>query len=430
MSISAKAIIRLVLVLLFSTTSFLGYCNVNAIDFSKIAYPKTLQDRIDFLRNNDGIYNHWVHYWHETVSKETVIGNLKSLYAELEKLPAKNVETELLLGDIAHYLYNLEIDAYYQKAIGHYQAAETISPSDYRVYWFLGNHYALSDQQVLSIQTYKRAFTYLPKPSPHQLFWADYAVACANANMQSTARYAAHQSSMLAGSESYVEKQIIPATTNALHAPPADTTIKSSDMWIPCGKEGKKILVNNYLLGMRVAFDTTWKSSTSDYESQKAYVTFKPNGITAKKNRKKIDYSILVFAQGVNNDLTLEQFIDKFTDNYKDRKPVRFKVGDISNCMAYEITEPTMYTNVGGGHMYAIVLERNLPEYPGMAIEVPQDLPKSGKSPGVTYYRSNRSFGRLSNKLYYLILLDSCEYIHDESLAVFKDFLEHRLVIE
>jgi hypothetical protein len=430
MNVFAKAMIRIALILLFSSSFLYGYSNVNAIDFSKISYPKSLQNEVDFLRNNDGIYNHWVHNWTASVSKEKVTEKLTLLYRELEKLPAKNVEAELLLGDIAHYLYNMEEDAYYQKAVDHYRAAQTISQEDYRVYWFLGNHYALSDQQVLSIQTYKVAFKYLPRPTPHELFWADYAVACANANMQSTARYAAHQSSKLAGAESYIEKEILPVTTNALHAPPPDTTIKSSDMWITCGREGKELLINNYLLGIRVAFDTTWKSSAGDYKDYKAYVTFKPNAVTAKKNGKKINYSILVLTQAVSNNLTLEQFLEKFIAGYKNRKPVKFNIGNISDCMAYEIIEPSMYTDIGGGHMYAIAIERNLPAYPGMAIEEPQDLPKSGKGSGMTYYRSNRSFGRLSNKLYYLILLDSCEYIHEESLAVFEDFLENRLVIE
>ena len=429
MSISAKFVVIITLTLLFTSFFLFGYCNIHAIDFSKVAYPKASQDQVDFLRENDGIYNHWVHNWTNKIPKETVIGKLTSLYNELEKIPAKNTETELLLGDIAHYLYNLEAEAYYQKAVDHYQAAKSMSPEDYRVYWFLGNHYALSDQQILSIQTYRAAFIYFPKPTPHELFWADYAVACTNANMQSTARYAAHQCSKLAGVESYIEKQIIPVTTKALHAPPADTTIKSSDMWIACGQEGKKILINNYLLGIRIAFDTTWKSNASDYKDHMSYVTFKPNGITAKKSGKNIDYSILVLAQAASDNLTSEQFLEKFTANYKSRTPIKFNVGKINDCIAYEIIDPTMYTNIGGGHMYAIVLERNLPEYPGMALEEPQNIPKNGNG-GMTYYRSNRNFGRLSNKLYYLILLDSCEYIHDESLAVFKDFLDHSLIIE
>src|SRR5271170_6427635 len=128
MSISAKFVIRITLILLFTSSFFYGYCNVNGIDFSKVAYPKTLQDQVDFLRENDGIYNHWVHNWTNKIPKETVIGKLTSLYNELEKIPAKNTETELLLGDIAHYLYNLETEAYYQKALDHYQAAKSMSP--------------------------------------------------------------------------------------------------------------------------------------------------------------------------------------------------------------------------------------------------------------------------------------------------------------
>src|ERR1019366_1647108 len=130
------------------------------------------------------------------------------LYNGVDKLPAKNAETELLLGDVAHYLYNMEVDEYYQKAVDHYLQAKALAPEDYRLYWFLGNHYALSANQVLSIQTFQTAMKYLPKRSVHELFWADYSVACTDASMPGTARYAAHQSSIIAGKMTYIEEQI------------------------------------------------------------------------------------------------------------------------------------------------------------------------------------------------------------------------------
>src|ERR1700743_540123 len=122
------------LMLLSSLTFQKAYGNVNAIDFSQIKYPANLQGQIDFLKSHEYIYNRWVHDWNADIPKQKVIDNLTGLSIELNKLTGKNAETYLLLGDIAHYLYNMEVEEYYQKAIDNYNLAKSLSPKDYRVY--------------------------------------------------------------------------------------------------------------------------------------------------------------------------------------------------------------------------------------------------------------------------------------------------------
>lgn len=404
-----------------------AYANVNAIDFTKINYPKTLQTQIDFLRANDGIYNHWVHDWGYKTSKTTVVKNLTFLYVELEKLQPKNSETELLLGDVSHYLYNMEVDAYYQKAVDHYLQAKAYAPEDYRVYWFLGNHYALSANQVLSIQTYQTAMKHAPHPA-HELFWADYAVACANASMTGTALYAAHQSSLLAGKKTYIEEQISTVAKSTLKSPPADTTIEAKNMWSVDGKEGNKLLFVNRYIGTRMAVDSTWNLDIGEYKNHLAYVTLAPHTAMAK-NGKPIGYSILILTKVPDANESLQQFLDKFSPKSANRKPLTFSVGNIKSDLGYEILDPSVYSDVGGGHMYAFAIQRNQPEFPGLALEAPAEIPKNGKPNELNYYRNSNAITHIKSKLYYFILLDSCEYIHDESLAVFQDFL-NSLVLE
>jgi len=398
--------------------------NVNAIDFSKVNYPKQLQRQIDFLRNNDGLYNHWVHDWGYNIPKSKVIDTLTFLYNELEKLPGKNIEAELLSGDIAHYLYNMEVEDYYQKAVDHYLRAKALAPTDYRVYWFLGNHYALSASQALSIQTYQTAMKYLPQPSAHELFWADYSVACADANMPATARYAAHQSSIVAGKMTYIEEQILGVTKVTLKSPPADTTFEAKDLWSVNGKEGNKLLFCNRFLGARMAIDSTWKVDVAGYQNHIGYIYLGPHMATAK-NGKQIGYTILVLMKIPDAGETLQQFLDDFTSktkSSKNKKPVSLSVGKIKNALGYEMQDPDIYPEIGGGHMYALAIERSQPEFPGMALEAPLELPKEVKNE-VSYYTAPVKYNRVKGKIYYYILLDSCEFIHDESLSVFMDFL-------
>jgi len=403
------------------------HANVNAINFDKIKYPAELAQDISFLRNNEPVYDHWVHDWVSDRPKADVVKRLSFLYSELGKLPADNVETALLIGDIAHYLYNMENEEYYQKAIDHYNAAMQLSPKDYRVYWFLGNHYALSAVALSSIKNYNLALQYLPRTAPSAFFWADYAVACSNASMPATALYAAQQSSKLTGAKTHIEEQVSVFKDGVLKAPPTDTILPGKDAWRVSGKRDGRVLITNWAAGVKIAVDSSWSFQPGDYKNGTTYAIIQPHQAIAK-NGRKIGYNILVFAQMAKENQTLKQYLDMFTSKYPDRKNVSFDVGEIKNCLAYEIKDPSMYTDIGGGHLFAIALERSRPEYPGMALEEVVEIPAGdGK---LNYYTSTRTYSRFNGKIYYLILLDSCEFIHEESLTNLKKVLDKGIIIE
>src|SRR4051812_29782751 len=118
---------------LFIAPSFFiqkSYSNIQAIDFSKVQYSGQLQGDIDFLKNNEQLYNHWSPKWNSYITKTTVIKKLKALYGVIDSITTKNTETWLLLGDIAHYLYNLDVEDFYDKAVADYNQAQSLSPKD------------------------------------------------------------------------------------------------------------------------------------------------------------------------------------------------------------------------------------------------------------------------------------------------------------
>jgi len=137
-------------------------------------------------------YNHWSPNWNASISKTDVIAKLKALFDGLNIIATKTTDTWLLMGDVAHYLYNLDVQDYYDNAVASYQQAQSLAPKDYRVYWFIANHYSLSAEPVLAIQSFQQAAQNL-RPQPSFLFWNEYAGACMLAGMYGTARYAAHQ---------------------------------------------------------------------------------------------------------------------------------------------------------------------------------------------------------------------------------------------
>jgi hypothetical protein len=424
---TCRAVAKITLAFLLITAAQKASANINVIDFTKIDYPSSLQPKIDFLRKNDAIYDHWVHTWNSTITKSEVVENLTFLYTEIDKIQNENVETDLLLGDIAHYLYNMEVEEYYPKAVDNYKKAIAIAPKDYRVYWFLGTHYALSAVPVLAIETFKGGLNCLPVTPVNTLFWREYATACINASMPATARYAAHRISLAVGKREKFENDVINTTRSTLKAAPVDTTIKANNLWAFAGRHNSMLNFSNPLLGFKLVIDSTWKFRFGDYQNKGTFAMLEPRKETAQ-NGRLISYSMLIMAKLAADGQSLQQFMNGFTKS-KNIKPVSFNVGQINNCIAYEIIDPTIYADMGGSHNYAIAFERTEPEFAGMLLENPMAIPKTNGS-NVTYYRAPQRYVRVKDKIYYLILLDTCEDIHDQSLAVFKDFLKNGIVVE
>lgn len=373
-------------VLVLMILSQCAYANINAIDFSKVHIPQKLQKNIAYLKENDHIYDHWSQKWQYGTPKDTVISRLSYIYGQVSAIAGKNEETYLLLGDVAHYLYNLDQEPYYQKAIDNYITAIKMAPDDYRAHWFLANHYSLSAQALLGISTYKTAFKYLPqKPNAH--FWADYSVACATAGMLSTSYYAAHQLSLAEGSTSHMETDMATTISRNVRIPPVDTTIAAKDLWSSPGKQDGKVKFVNWVTGIKFMVDSLWGLQLGDYIKQLSYAVMKPASITAKDGQK-IDYSILILAKVAGDGESLQQFMDKFTEKLKNKKPYAIDFcKNVGNCVSMEASDPDVYPNTGGSHTFAIAFERSQPEFPGMKLEEVFQLPQK---PGMQYYAMQR----------------------------------------
>jgi len=397
-----------------------GYCNIDVIDFSKVHYPAKLQDKIDFLKNNEQLYDHWSPDWNSSMPKPDVIAKLKAVYNGLDSVTDKTTETLLLMGDVAHYLYNLDAQDYYDKAVTNYQQARSLSPNDYRGYWFVAHHYSLAAEPVLAINAFQQAAHLLPA-RPSFLFWNDYAAACMLAGMYGTARYVAHQASVMQGFTSPIEAEINKISAKSMRPTPVDTTLSDKEVWNLLGKSGRSLTVNSWVMGTQFAVDSAWHLQLGGYSKHLTYAVVVPDKITSKKG-VEIGYSFLVLAKVADENESLQQFLDKFTVKGGDRKPIDLPFSKANNGLAYETKNPEIYPNIGGAHGYAIAMEQDVPEFPGLKLDRPTSPPK-GDVGKVNYFVAQQKDGRVKAKLYYLVIFDSCEDIHDESIKVFDDFL-------
>lgn len=409
---------------ILTLTAIQAFANVNYIDISKISGDSKLVSAFNFVKDNTKYYDHWTNESTYDKSKKDLIKELREHFENFSTLTTKKEETHLLLGDIAHYLYNMGDTAYYNLAVSNYDAAIKGNPSDYRCYWFLGFHYALSSVSTSAIDNFRKAEKLLPSQPPAD-FWNDYAWATAFANMPSNCIYAMDQVKNILGKEGSFQqklgetiyKRIVPIDKNQSYDKKVVWTVSQDD----------KTTFTSRPLGIRITMDSAWELQVHDYQKRQAALIMTPQAIANKKG-KEIQYSVAILMKAANDNDKLSDYISNFVSKYSDKKQISFS-DKYDKMIAYEIKDKSMYQNMGGGHLYAVGIERNAPKYPGQLLENPATIPK-GNAGKVTYYRASDSQDRFEGKIFYAILLDSCEDIHDQSFSIFKSLFDNQMIIE
>ena len=398
--------------------------NVNQIDITKISSDGKLVSAFDFIKTNQEYYDHWTPQWTYDKPKEELINQLRGFYKNFIALSKKESEVYLLLGDIAHYLYNMDDRDYFDLAVDNYEAAAKSNPNEYRAYWFLGYHYVASNLPGKGIANLLKAEQLLPAKHP-AAFWEEYAFSTSVANMPSHSIYAMERFKSITGEESSFQQQLGKTVYNRIVPVDKNNTYKKEEIW--AGQMQTKMFeLTSRPLGIKMLMDSTWGLSIYDYQKNQAITIIKPHRITSKKG-KEIGYTIAIFMKTVNDKDKLEDYLSGLMST-KNKKQITFS-NKYDKAIAYETMNKEMYADIGGAHMYLIGIEREAPKYPGLLLENPMEIPDG--TPGeLQFYTVGESKNRFKGKIFYAFMLDSCEDIHEESRAIFKSLFEDGVVIE
>jgi len=412
--------ILLVLVFVY----FHASASITEISIAKISNEEKYINAFREIVKNLGYYNHWSPEWTHPKSKADFLKTLQQSYRLFAALDQKNAELALLLGDIAHYQYNLDNQDSFEIAIKHYTSAQQLAPSDYRSYWFLGNHFALSNIPSKAIANFLIAQQINPS-SKSISFWSEFAFASAIANMPSHCVYAVDQVKLAGGDVNNLE-QTIGATSRArFEAINKLQDHQKTEIWT--SQKEDQINFTSRPLGIKILVDSTWNLNIYNYTKRQGVFIINPPAIEHKKG-KAIGYTVAIIMKTANDGDRLEDYIKTFVAKYQEVKTINFS-NRYDKMISYEIKDKKMYADIGGAHLYVIGIERDKPKYPGMLLENAIDLPKT-KASGINYYTAGKVKDRFEGRIFYAIMLDSCEDINVESLAIFKKLFDQQIIIE
>lgn len=415
---------RTTITLFFALLALNAFGNIEYVHFDEIPDYEKHIDKINFLKENVRYYNHWEPDWTYDVSKDLLVKNLKEIYEIFSKLDNKNIEINLALGDISHYLYNLSEEEYFDLAVNAYEKSIELSPEDYRPLWFIANHYAFSNVPDKSIEYFLKSRDLLPTDEP-AAFWEEFSFATGIANMPSHCIYAMDKAKSILGKPGYFEEQLGKSIHNRIIPVNSDSTYKFIDIWT--ASKGDLISFVSRPLGLKILVDSTWQINFYDYQNNRAFVTIVPPPIRNKKGRD-ITYTIAVIINVAQNGEDLDNFINSFIARYKDKKTFTFS-NKYPESIAFELKDKNMYQDIGGAHMNMIGIKRDRPEYAGLLLEEPIPTP-DGETNELNFYKAGDSQDRFDGEIYYAVMLDACEDIYDEAYKLFKVMFEKQIIIE
>ena len=414
----------LLLLFFLSATGLFG--NINAIHLEKWSKNKIYKSKIDFIIFNKQYYENWTSEWNFDISRDSLVKNLKDCEKTFKNIKDNSVELRLLLGDISHYLYNLNEQEYFAIAENYYKDAIKSAPKDYRGYWFIGTHYGLSAKPELSMQNFFAAEKILPSNCPAD-FWEEYAYAAMIANMNAHAIYAMDHSRAIKGSPGSFEQQVGPIMKSKMLPVYKDSAYTFLQLWDGEKKDFATLISKP--LGIKMLLDTVWDVNLNDFNNGITAVTLSPQKIKGKNNQE-ISYSIAMIIKVAEPGQSVEDFVSQVSSAYKQKKKIDFKINRTPTS-AYEIMIDTLYKENGGAHLHVVGIEKNKPSYPGLILENPVNFTSTNLNPEeVSYFTPVNTHTRFNEKLMYIFILDTSEDIHDKSFAVFKDFILNKLIIE
>jgi|WetSurMetagenome_2_1015567.scaffolds.fasta_scaffold53306_1 hypothetical protein len=414
-----------ILFLLLTLQTFSLHGNIQYINIRNIPDYEKYSTQFTFLAQNVQYFNHWVPEWTYDVNKDSLILGLKNCFTTFSQLDSNNIEINLLLGDISHYLYNLNEEEYNDNAIRHYHKAKELDSNDYRTFWFLGNHYTLSANQSESVKNFLKAQTMLPKKVPAD-FWNEFAYATALANMPSHSIYAMSKAKETLKEPGYFEAQLGETIRKRIVPVDRDSSYNYNKIWSASVSDYTTFYCRP--LGLKIIVDSTWNINLYPYKEGQSFVTIVPPAIESKSGRN-ITYTIAIIIKAAEKGDKIETFINNFLSSYPVINKVNFS-NKYDDMIAFEIKNKNMYKEIGGAHMNMLGISREEPLFPGLKLEEPMSIPMDGKSGEMTYYTVGNSLGRFAGTLYYAIMLDACEDIYPQALKVFTDMFNNQIIIE
>jgi hypothetical protein len=364
----------------------------------------------------------WNEKWPYETPKDEVVSSLRASLAALQKASEAapdNEELLLLIGLVAQYAYNVDIEGSHELTTHSLEKARKLAPEDIRPEWFLAKlqcHTLSTKEGMESFLTVERRLPWERLPVS---FWDDYLFCNAVTNMPAHGLRAADHIKRLNAPPSPYRDALVDISRKRLRTPDLKATYSSAEAWRVTTVDSKPVFTS-FLCGFSFSSPGEWRLDLPDVQKGQCSIQIEIGPYASQAGN--VTPNILVLVRQAKPGETLEDFQMALLRNTS-LKPAKTPFCSSQECLTSEAVEPGLYREAGDGHVIVTVFRREAPAFPGIPFEELMALPSIEKDK-TTYLRSPERLTRLEGTLYYLVLLDSASSVLEKAKSEYAEFLK------
>ncbi len=405
--------------LLICTALYAG--EMRYINYDDLQNFEAYEDEAILTYNHQNQFESYVpdDSWDYSYTREECVEFVKNLYNLLvENAEPENQEYLLLKGIVASYLFNLDEMEYFVEAENAFRAVQALPSYDYRCLWFLANHYMDSALVIKSVELFQNIFKAIPAENLLPDIFLDYALAAYMARMPMTAKHAYDLYEEYSGINMQSDP-IYRNITELAHDFDGSNFDKQMIVQSQSRNGGGGFLIRPY--GLWYTLKADWDVTVFDFSENNHFMMAQSQLIT--KNDHDIGYSVLMIsslAEKLEQSAAYIQFARMF-DMYDECTEVDL-FPDRNDIVIFEYKDSDQYAEIGGAHGYFALVFKPWTETSDSDIEIPQfTMEHDGE---IHYYQLTDFYKRYPGDIAHFLLLDSCDYIFEESKEDFLLFLD------
>ncbi len=395
---------------------------------SKLPKDLAFRKAVEHLGNEIELVDTWHSEWNYSIPKEQVVKEVEELLSTTDSFirsGGSGLEIRLFRALLKHYLYNLEALHSEKDIVNDLEALKKEFPKDNRPGWLLGVHYMQANRSIEAVNEFEKIVHGAAAEDLDGSLWYDCAEAAYLAAMPSRATwalsnaYGAQRKALLQRDELYkfIEaKRKVPSTNER---------ILSKTLYHATRLEDYVALVSRPF-GLWIPLKFDWQAQLGDCENGSTFVALKPTALKSERGTT-ITYRIGIQCYASNSG-SFDSFVAKEKASFKNTAAVT-NISAKLPFVAYEWVDPQLYSSVGGGHGYVFFLERAEPPISGLDLERIPNEAKPTQENKVQYFSLVDFYDRFRGRIYYKIILDTCNDIFEGASVEFRWFLDN-LIIE
>ena len=364
----------------------------------------------------------WSPEWRYPTPKNEVAVRLKTSLTSLKEAlntDPNNEELVLLIGLVAHYAYNVDVEGTFELAVNSFQRAHELSPKDHRADWFLAAHECESSHVKEGMEkflTIEGANSWRGLSSG---FWDDYINCGLIANMPAHVLRAGHYATELNAQPSKDRDLLLDLAGKRLKKADLNAAYGSRDVWT-AENRGSQTVFTSTMFGISFTSRGTWKANLPDVDKGTGMVQFQTDPHPGKSGQ--VYPNILVIVRPPKPGESLVDFEQSILKG-KPAGSIEGLVCPTQDCFSAEIVQPGGYKAEGDAHFIMAVFKRDSPEFPGLLFEAAGGPTLSG-SDQPQYFHPPEKLHRLDGALYYLVGFDCASSVLTEARSDYDAFLK------